>query len=136
MVNITLPDGQVIQLAKGSTVQNVAEHIGPGLAKAALAGRVQGKLVDLSYALHEDTPVQLVTLKDEDGVELMRHSCAHVKRFAVSGLTPSWYTVPLFRMAFITTLTWMSPFVLRILNASKPKWQKLSRQTPHLYVKK
>ncbi|MCF7975235.1 MAG: threonine--tRNA ligase [Phycisphaerae bacterium] len=88
MVNITLPDGQVIQLAKGSTVQNVAEHIGPGLAKAALAGRINGRHVDLSFQLHEDTPVQLVTSRDADGLELMRHSCAHVMAEAICSLWP------------------------------------------------
>jgi len=88
MVNITLPDGQVIQLPKGSTVQNVAEHIGPGLAKAALAGRIDGKLVDLSVPLHEDTSVQLVTLKEADGLELMRHSCAHVMAEAICHIWP------------------------------------------------
>jgi threonyl-tRNA synthetase len=88
MVNITLPDGQVIQLAEGSTVRNVAEHIGPGLAKAALAGRVNDTLVDLSFQLHEDAAVQLVTLKDADGLELMRHSCAHVMAEAICAIWP------------------------------------------------
>ncbi len=88
MVNITLPDGKVIQLAKGSTVRNVAEHIGPGLAKAALAGRINGTLVDLSLQLHEDTPVQLVTSRDDDGLELMRHSCAHIMAEAICCIWP------------------------------------------------
>ena len=88
MVNITLPDGQVIQLAKGSTVLNVAEHIGPGLVKAALAGRINDELVDLSFQLHEDVPVQLLTLKDAAGLELMRHSCAHVMAEAICTLWP------------------------------------------------
>jgi threonyl-tRNA synthetase len=88
MVNITLPDGQVIQLVKGSTVLNVAEHIGPGLAKAALAGRINDTLVDLSLQLYEDVPVQLVTPKDADGLEMMRHSCAHVMAEAICTIWP------------------------------------------------
>ncbi len=88
MVNITLPDGQVIQLAKGSTVLNVAEHIGPGLAKAALAGRINDTLVDLSLQLHEDASVQLVTPKDADGLQMMRHSCAHVMAEAICAIWP------------------------------------------------
>ena len=88
MINITLPDGQVMQLAKGSTVLNIAEQIGPGLAKAALAGRIKGEIVDLSTELYEDASVELVTSRDGDGLDLMRHSCAHVMAEAICSLWP------------------------------------------------
>ncbi len=78
MANLKLPDGSVRELPDGSTVAQLAESIGRGLAKAALVGRVDGKLVDLSHKLVGDHDVSIVTDKDPDGLMVLRHSTAHV----------------------------------------------------------
>ena len=88
-MNVTLPDGSLLALADGATVKDVAERIGPGLAKAALAGKVNGRLVDLSFPLQGDASVQIVTAKDREGLQVMRHSCAHVMAQAICGLWPA-----------------------------------------------
>ena len=78
MAKITLPDGSVREVQDGSTVYQLAESIGRGLAKAAVVGRVDGKLVDLSFPLTGEHQVSIVTEKDADGLYVMRHSTAHV----------------------------------------------------------
>lgn len=85
---ITLPDGSTRQYDQPVTVAGVAESIGPGLAKAALAGRVDGELVDTSYKIDTDAKLAIVTDRDEDGVEVIRHSCAHLMAQAVQRLFP------------------------------------------------
>ena len=89
MVNVTLPDGTKQAFAEGSAVRDVAERIGPGLAKAAVAGKVNGAVVDLSHVLQGDASVQILTPKDKDGVQVMRHSCAHIMAEAICGLWPA-----------------------------------------------
>jgi threonyl-tRNA synthetase len=78
MASITLPDGSIKQIADGSTVAELAESIGKRLAAAAVVGRVDGKLVDLSYKLTGDHAVQILTDRDADALAVMRHSTAHV----------------------------------------------------------
>lgn len=78
MASIKLPDGSVREVADGTTVMQFAESIGRGLAKAAVVGKVDGKLVDLSYKLAGQHEVQIVTEKDADALYVMRHSTAHV----------------------------------------------------------
>ena len=88
MPEITLPDGSKRDFNKPITVAEIAESIGPGLAKAALAGRVDGVLVDSSYSVVGDAEVAIVTERDEDGIEVLRHSCAHLMAQAVQRLFP------------------------------------------------
>ncbi|WP_106478267.1 threonine--tRNA ligase [Phytohalomonas tamaricis] len=85
---ITLPDGSQRQFDSPVTIMQVAESIGPGLAKAALAGRIDGELVDASDVIDHDANVAIVTIKDEDGLEIVRHSCAHLVGHAVKQLYP------------------------------------------------
>jgi len=85
---ITLPDGSQRSFDSALTVMSVAEDIGPGLAKATLAGRVNGVLVDASYLIEEDIDLAIVTSRDEDALELMRHDAAHVMAQAVQELHP------------------------------------------------
>src|SRR6478609_5595246 len=73
MIHITLPDGSVRQFDNPVTVKDVAAAIGPGLAKAALGGKVDGKLVDTSHAVERDARVAIVTDRDPEGLELIRH---------------------------------------------------------------
>jgi len=87
-INVRLPDGKTLAMSTGSTVFSVAERIGPGLAKAALAGRIDGKLVDLRLPLATDVSLEIVTAKDAQGAEVIRHSAEHVMADAVKRLFP------------------------------------------------
>jgi threonyl-tRNA synthetase len=88
MVAITLPDGSVRQYENPVTVAEVAASIGPGLAKAALGGKVDGKVVDTSYRVDHDAKLAIVTDKDPEGLDLIRHSTAHLLAYAVKELFP------------------------------------------------
>lgn len=88
MINVTLPDGAVRSFPAPVTVAEVAKSIGAGLAKAAIAGRVDGALVDVSHLIERDASLSLLTSKDADGIEVMRHSCAHLLAMAVKELYP------------------------------------------------
>src|SRR5919206_3431572 len=86
MAAIKLPDGSVRQVPDGTTVAQLAESIGRGLAKAAIVGKVDGKLVDLSYPLRGSHDVSIVTDRDPEGLFVMRHSTAHVMAQALRHL--------------------------------------------------
>ncbi len=88
MISITLPDGSQRQFDHPVSVFDVASDIGPGLAKAALAGKVNGKLVDTSFTINEDAELAIVTARDEEGLEVIRHSSAHLLAQAVKRLYP------------------------------------------------
>ncbi len=85
---ITLPDASTRTFNHPVSVHDVAADIGTGLAKAALAGKVNGELVDTSYLIEEDVDLAIVTARDEDGLEVIRHSCAHLMAMAVQELFP------------------------------------------------
>ncbi len=87
-IQVTLPDGKVIELPEGSTGHDVAAAIGPGLAKAALAAVVDGELVDLHRPIESDAELRLVTARDPEALGLLRHSAAHVLATAVRRLRP------------------------------------------------
>ena len=88
MLQITLPDGSKRDYENPVSIAEIAESIGPGLAKAALAGRIDGALVDTSHVVAENAEVAIVTERDSDGVEVLRHSCAHLMAQAVQRLFP------------------------------------------------
>ena len=88
MTKITLPDGRKLEVQDGTTAAQLAEQIGPGLAKAAVAARMNGQLVDLSTLLHGEVSVQILTAKDPEGLKVMRHSCAHIMAEAICRLWP------------------------------------------------
>jgi threonyl-tRNA synthetase len=85
---ITLPDGSRREFSEPVSIADIAADIGPGLAKAAIAGRVDDKLVDTSYVVANDAQISIVTAKDEDGIEVIRHSTAHLLAQAVKDLFP------------------------------------------------
>ena len=85
---ITLPDGSQRSFAQPVTVADVALGIGSGLARAALAGKVDGRLVDTSYLIEQDAALAIITDKDADGLEIIRHSTAHLMAYAVKELFP------------------------------------------------
>lgn len=89
MIAITLPDGSKREFAAAISIHQLAESIGPGLAKAALAGKVDGQLVDTSYVIERDAAVSIVTSRDVEGIDVIRHSCAHLMANAVKNLFPS-----------------------------------------------
>jgi len=88
MAKVALPDGSILEVTDGITVERLAEQIGPGLAKAAVAAKIDGRLVDLSTPLNGEVAVQIITSRDDEGLEVMRHSCAHVMAEAICGIWP------------------------------------------------
>src|SRR5699024_3155942 len=88
MPAITLPDGSVKFFDHPVTVMQVAESIGPGLAKATLAGRVDGEEVDACVAIEHDAEVSMITARDPEGLDIIRHSCAHLLGQALKTLYP------------------------------------------------
>ena len=89
MPTITLPDGTEKQFDHPVTIQQVAESIGPGLAKATIAGRINGQLADACVEIEDDATLEIVTSKDEDGVDIIRHSFAHLMGHAIKQLYPT-----------------------------------------------
>ncbi len=89
MITITLPDGSKRNFDAPVTVLQVAESIGPGLAKAALAGKVDGKTVDTSHLITADATLAIITSRDAEGIDVIRHSCAHLMANAVKNLFPA-----------------------------------------------
>jgi len=87
-ISVRLPDGKTLAVPPGTTILAVAERIGPGLARAALAGRVDGRLVDLRLPLERDCAIEIVTARDPQGGEVIRHSAEHVMADAVKRLFP------------------------------------------------
>lgn len=88
MVKATLPDGSIKEIENGSTVFELAQQIGISLAKAALAAKVNGELVDLSAKIDSDVSVEIITAKSQQGLEIMRHSCSHVMAEAICSIWP------------------------------------------------
>jgi len=88
MIAITLPDGSRREFPGPVTVAEVAQSIGAGLAKAALAGRIDGQLVDTSFKIEQDVGLAIITDRDADGVDVIRHSTAHLLAYAVKELYP------------------------------------------------
>ncbi|MCE0556877.1 MULTISPECIES: threonine--tRNA ligase [unclassified Motilimonas] len=86
---ITLPDGSQRQFENTTSVMEIAQDIGPGLAKACIAGRVDGVLVDACDPIDKDVNVSIITAKDEEGLEILRHSCAHLLGHAIKQLWPN-----------------------------------------------
>jgi len=88
MINITLPDGAVRTFPQPVKISEIAASIGPGLAKAAIAGRVDGTLVDTSFLIEQDAQLAILTEKDAEGLEIIRHSTAHLLAYAAQKLFP------------------------------------------------
>ena len=86
MLKITLPDNSVLQAAEGTTVAQIAAQIGAGLAKAALAARVDGQLVDLSHPIEADAAIEIITARSPEALEILRHTTAHVMAQAVRNI--------------------------------------------------
>ncbi|MGB2064287.1 Threonine--tRNA ligase [Marinomonas gallaica] len=109
---ITLPDGSQRSFAESVTLMQVAEDIGPGLAKATVAGKINGRLVDACEVISEDSDVSLVTGRDEEGLEIIRHSFAHLVGHAVKQLFPTAKMAigPVIKEGFYYDIAYERPF--------------------------
>ena len=130
MVNIKLPDGSVRPFEKPVSVAEVAAAIGPGLAKAALAGKVDGKLVDTSFVIERDSDVAIVTDKDGAGLELIRHSMAHLLAYAVKELFPDAQVTigPVIENGFYYDFSFKRPFTPDDLTAIEKRMAELAKR--------
>jgi threonyl-tRNA synthetase len=130
MPDIRLPDGAIKHFDAPVTVAQVAASIGPGLAKAALAGRVDGKLVDTSYTLDRDASLAIVTDKDPDGLEVLRHSTAHLLAYAVKELFPDAQVTigPVIEDGFYYDFSYKRPFTPEDLAAIEQKMAELAKK--------
>jgi threonyl-tRNA synthetase len=127
---ITLPDGSKREYDQAVTVMDVAQSIGSGLAKATLAGRVNGTLVDASTPIDQDATLQLVTAKDEDGISVIRHSTAHLLAQAVKQLFPSAQVTigPVIENGFYYDFSYERPFTPEDLGAIEKKMEQLAAE--------
>ncbi|HLR81527.1 MAG TPA: threonine--tRNA ligase [Paenalcaligenes sp.] len=134
MVQITLPDGSNRSFEGPVTVAEVAESIGPGLARAALAGRVvtedSKELVDTSYLIKDDTALEIVTAKDKDGLEVLRHSTAHLLAYAVKELFPKAQVTigPVIDNGFYYDFSYDRAFTPEDLEAIEKKMAEIARR--------
>lgn len=130
MLNITLPDGSVRQYEAPVTVAQIAASIGSGLAKATVAGKVNGKLVDASDPISKDASVQIITPKDKEGVEIIRHSCAHLIGHAVKQLYPNAKMVigPVIEDGFYYDIATDKPFTPDDVAAIEARMKELINQ--------
>lgn len=130
MVNVTLPDGSVRQFEDPVTVAQVASSIGAGLAKAALAGKVNGKLVDTSHLIDSDAQLAIVTAKDAEALDLIRHDAAHVMAQAVQELYPGTQVTigPSIEDGFYYDFAREQPFTLDDLVAIEKRMDEIVRR--------
>ncbi|MFN4361783.1 MAG: threonine--tRNA ligase [Hylemonella sp.] len=128
MVQITLPDGSKRDFPGPVTVAEVAASIGAGLAKAALGGKVDGKLVDTSYRIDNNAGLAIVTAKDADGLEMIRHSTAHLLAYAVKELFPEAQVTigPVIEHGFYYDFSYKRPFTPEDLVAIEKKMGELA----------
>jgi threonyl-tRNA synthetase len=130
MVSITLPDGSKRDFDTPVTVLQVAASIGPGLAKAALAGRIDGVLVDASHLIELDASLAIITARDAEGLEVIRHSCAHLMANAVQNLFPSAQVTigPVIENGFFYDFAFERPFTPEDLSQIEKEMERLSEQ--------
>jgi threonyl-tRNA synthetase len=130
MLNITLPDGSQRQFPGPVTVAEVAASIGAGLAKAALGGKINERLVDTSFQITGDAPLAIITAKDADGLEMIRHSTAHLLAYAVKELFPEAQVTigPVIEHGFFYDFSYKRPFTPEDLAAIEKKMTELSNK--------
>jgi threonyl-tRNA synthetase len=135
MPAITLPDGSQKSFDRAVTVADIAASIGPGLAKAALAGRVDGVLVDTSHVVDRDAKISIVTDKDADGLEIIRHSTAHLLANAVQELFPEAQVTigPVIEDGFYYDFAYKRPFSTDDLAAIEKRMAEISAKDLAVY---
>ncbi|HPK31346.1 threonine--tRNA ligase [Ottowia sp.] len=127
-VRVTLPDGSTRDFPGPVTVADVAQSIGAGLAKAALGGKVDGRLVDTSFTIDHDAPLAIVTAKDPEGLEMIRHSTAHLLAYAVKELFPEAQVTigPVIENGFYYDFSYKRPFTPEDLAAIEQRMTELA----------
>ncbi|MBI5918910.1 MAG: threonine--tRNA ligase [Nitrosomonadales bacterium] len=127
---ITLPDGSQRSFEQAVTVTEIAASIGAGLARAALAGKVDGKLVDTSHRIERDAALAIVTERDADGVDLIRHSTAHLLAYAVKELFPEAQVTigPVIENGFYYDFAYSRPFTPEDLTAIEKRMAELAKK--------
>ena len=127
---ITLPDGTKKEFSDPVTIHQVAESIGPGLAKATIAGRINGELADACVDITEDASLEIVTNKDPDGVDIIRHSFAHLMGHAVKQLYPTAKMAigPVIENGFYYDIEFERPFTPEDLEAIEKRMQELIKK--------
>ncbi len=130
MVNIKLPDGSARSFEKPVTVAEVAAAIGAGLAKAALAGRVNGRLVDTSHRIEADAELAIITDRNTEGLEILRHSTAHLLAHAVKELFPDAQVTigPVIEDGFYYDFSYKRPFTPEDLAAIEKRMAEISKR--------
>jgi len=130
MPDIRLPDGSIKRFDRPVSVAEVAQAIGAGLARAALAGRVNGKLVDTSFIIEADADVAIVTDKDRDGLEILRHSTAHLLAHAVKELFPDAQVTigPVIEDGFYYDFSYRRPFTPEDLAAIEKRMAEIAKR--------
>ena len=130
MIAITLPDGSKRDFPGPVTVAEVAASIGPGLAKSALAGKVGDKVVDLSFRIEADAPLAILTDKSPEGLEVLRHSTAHLLAYAVKELFPEAQVTigPVIENGFFYDFAYKRPFTPEDLAAIEARMQELAKK--------
>ncbi len=128
MIQITLPDASVREFPQPVTVADVAASIGAGLAKAALGGKVDGKLVDTSHLIDANASLAIITAKDADGLEMIRHSTAHLLAYAVKELFPDAQVTigPVIDNGFFYDFSYKRPFTPEDLEAIEKRMAQLA----------
>ena len=128
MIQITLPDSSKRDFAESVTVAEVAASIGAGLARAALGGKVDGKVVDTSYRIERDSTLAIITAKDADGLDLIRHSTAHLLAYAVKDLFPDAQVTigPVIENGFFYDFSYKRPFTPEDLLAIEKRMTELA----------
>ena len=127
---VTLPDGSQREFAQPVTVAEVAQSIGAGLARAALAGKIDGRLVDTSFRIDTDVHLGIITEKDPEGLEVIRHSTAHLMAYAVKELFPAAQVTigPVIENGFYYDFAYERPFTLDDLAAIEKRMTELARR--------
>jgi len=127
---ITLPDGSERQFDNSVSVLEVAEAIGPGLAKATLGGEVDGNLVDASHVIETNSKLRIITDKDSEGLEIIRHSCAHLMAQSVKSLFPDAQVTigPVIEDGFYYDFAYERPFTPDDIEAIEAKMHELAKQ--------
>jgi len=130
MPEIRLPDGSKRQFESNVSVAEVAQNIGAGLARAALAGRVNDQLVDLSFVIHEDSDLAIITDKNPEGLEVIRHSTAHLLAYAVKELFPEAQVTigPVIEHGFYYDFSYTRPFTPEDLEKIEKKMMEIANR--------
>ena len=130
MISVQLPDSSKREFEGPVSVAEVAASIGPGLAKAALAGKIDGRLVDTSYLIENDARLAIMTERDADGLDLIRHSTAHLLAYAVKELFPDAQVTigPVIENGFYYDFSYKRPFTLEDLSSIEKKMAELAQK--------